>query len=253
LRDTVYAVAKAAALRAIALDSTLAEPHASLNQILRYGYWDWAGSEREVRRAIALDSNYAVAHQWLAEHLLSMGRMTEAIAEARTAVQLDPLAPPTNNTLGFALLCAGQTDEAIAVLRAAIAQDPTAGFLRNNLFASYIVTGQEDEALAFLAARGDTSWFSRARVRARNNLRARTAVLDSLGRPGGLRWVGGSHERAGAVYAHLGERDAALRELERAIAERQPNLEFIKVSPFWKPLHGDPRFAALVARMGLPP
>ncbi len=73
-RDTAYARARAAALRAIALDSTLAEPHASLNQILRYGYWDWAGSEREVRRAIALDPSYATAHQWLAEHLLATWR-----------------------------------------------------------------------------------------------------------------------------------------------------------------------------------
>jgi serine/threonine-protein kinase len=252
-RDTAYARAKAAALRAIALDTTLAEPHASLNQILRYGYWDWAGSERAVREAIALDSNYATAHQWLAEHLLSMGRLREAIAEARTAVRLDPLAPATNNTLGVALMYGGRPGEAVAVFRAAMARDSTAGLLRNNLFGLYVGVGRQDEALALLAASGDTSWFSRALVRARSDPRLRAALLDSVQRPGGLRWVGGDHEAAARLYASLGARQAALAELERAAAERHPNLEFIKVIPSFASLRGDPRFAAVVARMGLPP
>jgi TolB-like protein len=252
-RDSAYARAKAAALRAIALDSTLAEPHASLNQILRYGYWDWAGSERAVRRAIALDSNYATAHHRLAEHLLSMGRLREGNAEARTAVRLDALAAATNNTLAVALLYRGRPDEAVAVLRAAMARDSTASFLRHNLLTSYIAAGRENEALALLGALGDRSWFSRARVRARNDPRARAAVLHALGAPGGLRWVGGNHEAAARLYATLGARELALAELERAAAERHPGLEFIKVNPVFASLRGDRRFAAVVARMGLPP
>jgi eukaryotic-like serine/threonine-protein kinase len=252
-RDTGYARAKAAALRAIALDSTLAEPHASLNQILRYGYGDWAGSEREVKRAIALDPNYATAHQWFAEHLLSMGRLPEAIARARMAVQLDPLAPVANNLLGVALLFAGRTDEAIAVLRTAVARDSTAGLVWRNLLRSYIEAGREADGLALLTGLRDTSALWRAVVKARSDPQARAAALDALGRPGGLRVIGGSHAVASRLYAYLGAREAALTELERAATERDPRLEFMKIDPAWAPLRGDPRFAAVMAQMGLPP
>ena len=247
--DTAYARAKAAALRAIALDSTLAEPHASLNQILRYGYWDWAGSEREVRRAIALDPNYATAHKWLAEHLLTFGRFPEAIAEARTAVQLDPLAQPTQNTLGIALWYGGRTDEAISVSRTGLARDSTAGTLAGNLFTMYLFSGRTDDAVALLAARHDTSRFRQALVRARNNPAARTVLLDRLEALRGRR----ARLDAARVYALLGDRDAALSELQRAAAERNPGLEMIKVEPAFASLRDDPRFTAIVARMGLPP
>jgi serine/threonine-protein kinase len=182
-----------------------------------------------------------------------MGRLREGNAEARTAVRLDALAAATNNTLAVALLYRGRPDEAVAVLRAAMARDSTASFLRHNLLTSYIAAGRENEALALLGALGDRSWFSRARVRARNDPRARAAVLHALGAPGGLRWVGGNHEAAARLYATLGARELALAELERAAAERHPGLEFIKVNPVFASLRGDRRFAAVVARMGLPP
>jgi tetratricopeptide (TPR) repeat protein len=202
--DTAYARAKAAALRAIALDSSLAEPHASLNQILRYGYWDWAGSEREVRRAIALDPNYATAHKWLAEYFLTLGRFPEAIAEARTAVQLDPLAQPTQNTLGIALWYGGKIDEAIAVFRAGLARDSTAVLLGGNLFILYLFSGRTDDALALLAARHDTSSLRHELMRARNDPAARAVVLDRLKALRGRR----SQVDAARVYAFLGDRDA---------------------------------------------
>jgi TolB-like protein/tetratricopeptide (TPR) repeat protein len=258
-RDSAYARAKAAALRAIALDSTLAEPHASLNQILRYGYWDWAGSERAIRRAIALDPTYATAHQWLAEHLLNFGRLPEAIAEARSAVQFDPLAPAINNILGLTLQFAGRTDESVAVLRAAISRDSSAGLGPQTLFWTYLLAGRENEALALRAALRDTSMFWRAVGHARSDPRARAAVLDALRRPGGRDFVGGVLGRVGGpawasrLYAYLGATDAALAELERAAAERDPTIEFLKVDPLWASVRGDPRFAVVVARMGLPP
>ena len=248
-RDSGYARAKTAALRAIALDSTLAEPHASLNQILRYGFWDWAGSEREVRKAIALDPNYATAHKWLAEHLLTMGRVPEAIVEARTAVQLDPLAQPTQNTLALTLWYGGRIDEAVATFRAGLARDFTAPLLRGNLFFLYLLSGRTDDALALLAARYDTSKFRGGLLRARNEPQARAVVLEGVrtlrGRP--------SHTDAARLYAILGDREAALSALERAAADRSPSLELIKVEPVFASLRGHPRFRAIIARMGLPP
>jgi eukaryotic-like serine/threonine-protein kinase len=248
-RDTAYARANAAALRAIALDSTLAEPHASLNQILRYGYWDRVGSEREVRRAIALDPNYATAHKWLAEHLLSLGRFPEAIAEARTAVQLDPLAQPTQSALGIALWYAGRIDEAIAVFRAAIARDSTGGPW-SNLWLLYVHLGRTDDALALLEARHDTSTVRRAVLRARSDPAARAALVDRL-RKRRDRFPTAARAE---MYAILGEREAALAELDQAVTERDPwAVETIRVDPAWASLRGDPRFARLVARVGLPP
>jgi TolB-like protein/tRNA A-37 threonylcarbamoyl transferase component Bud32 len=248
-RDTAYARAKEAALRALAIDSTLAEPHASLNQILRYGYWDWAGSEREVRKAIALDPDYATAHKWLAEHLLTLGRFPEAIAEAKTAVQLDPLSPSTQNALGIAFWYAGQIEEAIAVFRSALARDSTAGQAAVNLFSLYVVSGRTNDALAFLAARHDTSTFRRSLVRARTDPAARAALLIKL------RALRGRLDPTGVarVFAVLGDRETALAELERAVAERDPELEMIKVEPYWASVRRDPRFAAVVRRAGLPP
>jgi serine/threonine-protein kinase len=182
-----------------------------------------------------------------------MGRLPEAIAQARRAVQLDPLAPAASSVLGVALLFAGRTDEAIAVFRAAVARDSTAGLLWRNLVRSYIEAGREDDALALLARLRDTSAFWRAAVRARSDPQARAAALHALGRPGGLHVIGGSRAVASRLYADLGAREAALAELERAAAERDPRLEFLKIDPAWAPVRSDPRFAAVVARMGLPP
>ena len=252
-RDTVFAWAEAAARRAIALDSTLAEPHASLNQILRYGAWDWAGSEREIRRAIALDPNYATARQWLAEHLMNMGRLPEAIAEARTAVQLDPLAPMTHNILGLSLWYAGKIDEAETVFRTALARDSSAEVIVGNLFGIYVSTGRTREASALLAAQHDTSSLRHALVRAASDAAARRSAVETLGRMRAQRLGGRPEISVARWYARLGEREAALAMLEQAAAERNPGLEMIAVEAGWESVRGDPRFAAVVRRIGLSP
>jgi TolB-like protein len=252
-RDTVFARAEAAARRAIALDSTLAEPHASLNQILRYRAWDWAGSEREIRRAVALDPNYATAHQWLAEHLMDMGRRPEAIAEARTAVQLDPLAPMTHNILGIGLWYAGKINEADAVFRTALARDSSDEIIVLNLIAMYVETGRTQEASALLAALHDTSSLNHALVRAASDRAARRAALEMLGRLRAEHLGGRPEIRVARWYARLGEKEAALAMLEQAATERNPGLEMITVEPGWDSVRADPRFGAVVRRIGLTP
>jgi serine/threonine-protein kinase len=251
--ESAYARARAAALRAIALDSTLPEPHASLNQILRYGSWDWAGSERAVRRAIALDPYYATAHQWLAEHLLDQGRLEEGIAEARIAVQLDPLVPSTHNVLGHAYWWSGRIDEAVAVYRAALAHDPTSELLSYNLLQLYLTSGRTAAALALLAADRDTSTFYLDVARAPHDPRARTSALAQLERFKTLRSPDWSHWSLARHYAMLGDREAALAELELAAAARDPNLEAIKVDPSWASVREDDRFAAVMAQIGVQP
>jgi DNA-binding SARP family transcriptional activator/TolB-like protein len=252
-RDRAYSLAKSAALRAIALDPSLAEPHASLNQILRYGYWDWQGSEREVRRAIALDPSYATAHQWLAEHLENTGHSAEALVEATTAVQLDPLSIPVRNVLAWVLWDAGRIEEAIALFREAIAQDPTANRPRSNLYSLYLAQGRSADALAILTEAHDTSRLARAVVRAPHDPRARDSALKALARGSPYFLGSGGHYIAAELYAHLGAQEEALTELEQALGEGSPELESIKVDPFLASLRGTSRFAAVARKVGLPP
>jgi TolB-like protein/Flp pilus assembly protein TadD len=253
VQDRAYARAKAAALQAVTLDSTIAEPHASLGLILRYGYWDWTGSEQEIRQAIALDPSYATAHQWLAEHLLDMGRFPDAIAEARTAVQLDPLAQMTQNILAIALWYAGRPGEADTVLRTAVARDPSLEILQRNLFGLYLNAGRTKDAMAWLAARRDTSSLNHALVHARGDPVARATALAALGRLRSQRLVGRPYIRVAQLYAWLGEQDAAMAMLEEAVAERNPGLEMIKVEPYWTSVRQHPRFQAVLRRIGVSP
>jgi len=248
-RDTAYARAKAAAYRAIALDSTLAEPHASLNQILRYGYWDWAGSEREIRKAIALDPNYATAHQWLGEHLLDLGRSAEALTEARIAVQLDPLAQPIENHLGLVMWYSGRNDDAIQVFRAALAKDSSPAGPWYNLSGVYITTGRLDDALALVRLRPDIDPNFVALLHALRDPVARRDLLKKFREQPNVP----SHWARTMTYALLGQRELALAELEKAVADRDPGLEAIKVHPQLVSIRDDPRFSQLVARVGLPP
>ena len=249
--DTAYARAKSAALRAIALDSTLAEPHASLNQILRYGYWDWEGSEREIKRAIQLDPSYATAHQWYGEHLLDFGRFPEALSEAKISVQLDPLSRGTQNCLGIVLWFSGRTDEAIRVLRQAIARDSALGpswWLLNEI---YINTGHTKEALEMdrrflrLVSAPAADFF-----RAWANPQARALALQKVRTLPDTVYTPYGKAR---VYALLGDPESAFRELNRAIAHHDGGLEWVKVDPDLASLRGDPRYSEIVRQIGLTP
>src|SRR6202011_6163744 len=109
-----FAKAKTAAMKAVQLDDTVAEAHASLGFIMVHYDFDWPGAEREFKRALELDPNYATARQWYAaSYLALLGRDTEAIAEARRAQELDPLSLSINTALGRCYYYAHQYDQAI--------------------------------------------------------------------------------------------------------------------------------------------
>ncbi len=254
-RDTAYSWAERAALRAIGLDSTLAEPHASLSQIYLYGHMDRARSGREARRAVELDPSYPPGRHWWAEHLLFSGQVDAAVAEATKAVEIDPLSTPVRNMFGSALWSAGRTEEAIAAFRAAAAQDRSANLPWLNLFLIYVSQGRSKEALDVLAATRDTSAFAHDLARARDDPRARAAAIRALARvktPPSLLGLGG-HYATALFYVLLDEREAALSSLERAVAARDPALEGVKVEPLLRPLRGDPRYNAVVQAVGLTP
>src|SRR6185369_14227316 len=116
--------AKEAALKALALDDNLAEAHASLGQITAYYDYDFPTAEREYRRAIELNPNYATAHQWLAEHLAAMRRNDEALAEIRRALELDPMSVIMNRIYADVLADGRQFDQAIEQYQRALELDP---------------------------------------------------------------------------------------------------------------------------------
>ena len=140
-------------------------------------------------------------------------------------------------------------DVSVVLTSAAIARDSTPGSPWGNLFLIYLLSGRTTDALALLDAAHDTTTFPRNLVKAQTYPAARRAVLHQLEKPVG---ESGHRDRA-FVYAFLGDHEAALAELEKAVVKREPQLETLKVDPEFAQLRRDPRFAALLARIGLPP
>ena len=253
--DVAFPRAKAAAVRALTLDSSLAEAYASLARVYTNYEWDVGEAERLYRRAIALNPAYAEAHSWFANWLLGpAGRFDDAIREARKAVELDPLAPYTHNNLGVVLMWARRYDQAIAELREAIELVPDWEGPRRYLAEAYLGKGMYQEALAQLQ-------MIRRRINpsgGRDLARIGT-VLALMGRRseaaqilGQVRAVRGARgDVYAALYLALGEKDSALVLLEHAYDVRPAQLRYIKVDAALDPLRGEPRFQALLRKMGL--
>jgi TolB-like protein/DNA-binding winged helix-turn-helix (wHTH) protein/Tfp pilus assembly protein PilF len=244
--------ARAAALHALELDDKLAEGHTALALIVQNYDWDWQTAEREFRRAIELNPNYATVHHWYAEHLMWRGRFDEALQESERARQLDPLSLIIAADNGAILFYSRQYDRAIEKWRSVLQMDP--GFRRAHLIANaYVEKGMFTEALAdandhpeiatsTLSMLAYINGRSGKTAEAQRALQAllkmdRTRPLD----PMYLAWP----------YIGTGDKDQALVWLERAYAQHSNELVSLKVEPGYDPLRGDPKFKALVQRIGL--
>lgn len=247
--------AKAAATKALELDSTLGEAHNSLAFCLDVFDWDLNGAEQEFRRAIELTPGYATAHHWYAWHLVLMGRQSEAIAEMRKAHSLDPLSLIIDADLAEVLLLAHSYDDSVRESRKAIELDPNFGLAHNQLGQAYLETHRQDVAIAELQKAVQLSGESPICVA--NLARAYVAsgkkgeavkLLDDLKRRSNT-----SHSHASEIamiYAALGDRDHAMSWLEKGYQERfNPS---VLLRPGFDPLRSDPRFADLARRVGLP-
>jgi TolB-like protein/tetratricopeptide (TPR) repeat protein len=250
--------AKAAAMRALELDDTLAEAHTSLGYILCRIDWDWSGSEREFKRAIELNPNYASAHHWYSLHLMFTRRFDEAMAELKRAQELDPLSLPINTAMGAVFYRARRYDDAIEHFQRTMKlySDSASGGLRIHLGQAYEQKGMYEQAVEeFQRARDLSGNGSDALAQLAHAYGAsgkRTEALNVLSRLNELskqRYVP-SHLMA-LVYAGLGEKDQALSELQKAYEERSSGLVEVQVDPRFDSLRADPRFADLVHRMGL--
>jgi TolB-like protein/Tfp pilus assembly protein PilF len=244
--------AKAAATKALDIDETLAEPHASLG-FARFWYdWDFAGAESEFRRAIELNPDYATAHHWYGEFLGLTGRFDDGFKELRVAQQIDPLSPIINTDLGKLLFLSHQADQAVEQLQSTLEIDPNFPLAHLFLALAYNQKGLHDQAITELERQVSTPG-SRAIFKAslgflfgQSGRRAEaTSVLNEL-KEGISSKQFFSPFQIALVYIGLGEKDKALEWLEKAKTEHDPFLIYIKVDPNFDSLRGDSRFAQLL-------
>ena len=246
--------AKAAAIKALELDDTLGEAHTSLGFALSGFDWDWASAEKEFRRAIELNPGYATAHHWYAWHLSLLGRDREALAEMRKAQNLDPLSLIINADLAELLLIAHMPDESVQQSRKTIQMDASFALAHNQLGQAYLQKGMNDEAIVELRQAVQSSGGS---VTCAANLARAYAVsgrrneavqlLSDLKTRSSPSYSNGSE--IATIYAALGDSDQAMAWLEKGYQERfNPG---VLLRPGFDPLRSDPRFQALVRRVGL--
>ncbi len=254
-----FSKAKAAALKAIQLDDSLAEAHASLAFIAEVQEWDWSAAEREYKRALELNPGLAGVHNWYAGYLTYVGRLEEGIAEARRARDLDPLSLPVNNALAGRLLVSGRVDEALDQLQKTLEMDPNFAATHQTLGWAYLNTGKNDEAIQEfqkalqLSGPNDTEYqvdlaFAYAAAGKKDEARQILARLKKLNEQGFV--PPGS---IAIVYGALGDLDQAFTWLEKAYKQHDPEITYIKVPRRrFEPLHHDPRYQDMLRRMGLP-
>jgi TolB-like protein/DNA-binding winged helix-turn-helix (wHTH) protein/Flp pilus assembly protein TadD len=250
-------LAQAAAEKALELDSNLAEAHASLGLIAPFNNWNWADAERHYQRAIELNPNYATAHHWYAEgYLMPVGRADEAITEIRKAQELDPLSAVIATDLGKELYFVRKYDEALVQLRRVLELDP--GFVSAHNWISDTLLEKQSyhDAIEELEK---TKSFREERVYIRQTAylyarmgrraEARAALRKSLDLSKGKQVSSGA---VALTHAALGDKEETFQWLEKAYTERSSFMTSLKYWSVLDQMRGDPRFADLLRRVGLP-
>ena len=251
--------ARAAALRAIELDDSLAEPYTSLGYLKSVYEWDWEGAERDFKHALELNPNYATAHQWYAIFLSTVRRDDEAIREARRALDLDPLSPIIPIALISVMMNIGRLDEAEKVCNELRRMKPDAPFLGIQLGRIYEMRGELDKAAreyvigesAFLGADSYSDKIVSAAEREGWQGYCR-ATLAWLCERAARRYV--PPMSFAITHARLGEIENAISWLEKAVKARDHDLaDGIRHEPSFEILRSDERYRGIVRRLGLDP
>src|SRR5438876_1893654 len=257
-RRESYSKAKEAALKALRLDPNLAEAHLALGKVLFFSEIDLAGATREYKRAIELKPNDATAHHWFGnDTLTALGRFEEAIAEGMRAIELDPLSIVINADVGETFFYARRFDESVAQLRKTLGIDPTSFYAHYNLGIALQAKGDLSGAIAeYEKAKQLTdnvavsTLCAQAKAHAGDKEAARRMLseLDEISKHREVL----SYLRA-LLYLSLNNKDETLCWLEQSYDERDgSNICWINVDPLLDPLHGDPRFEALVQKVIAP-
>jgi tetratricopeptide (TPR) repeat protein len=248
--------AEAAAVKALQLDDNLASAHAVLGQIRAYRL-EWPGVLDEFKRAIELNPGDANSHHWYALALASAGRSNEAISEMKLAQELDPRSLIINANLSWVYYLAGRNDEAVAQAQKTVSMDPSFAVAHGCLGQAYLAQQEYANALRelqqALALSGNETSFKaelgNAYAVAGKKPEA-LVILHDLLQMSARQYV--SPYSIALVYAGLEQKDEAFRWLDKAYDERSVRLINIEVHPRFASLHSDPRFTALLQRIGLP-
>ena len=251
------AKAKEAAEKAVALDDHLAEGHAALARALFYHDWNWAGAEREFRRALELNPFYPETHHIYSHFLLPAGRIQESMTASRRALDLDPLSVAMVAHVGWHLVYSGSSEESMPYSRAAIDMDGSFFAARIHLGMALEALGRLDEAIEQFRRAGEISSASSEPAGSLGHALALAgradearAVLDEMeARPASR---APSPFDVAIVWAGLGERDRVFEWLGRAADERLPSIVEMRIDPRFRPFADDPRFIALARRVGIP-
>jgi serine/threonine-protein kinase len=254
-----YPKAREAALKAMEIDDAVAEAHTSLATI-KYNFdWDWERAEKEYKRATELNPGYATAHHWYAGYLRVMGRSEEAIAEIERALELDPFALGINSLHAGILMHSGQYDRAIEASKKTLELDPNFPAAHTNLGATYFFKGMHEEALAAFQ-RAEKLQQGKA-----GGMIGKASVYAYMGRTGEARQILGELLELrkkqyvpafflAFVYFLLGEIDHGFEWLGNACEERDDWLLQMVKSPIildFLNIHSDPRYIALLKKIGL--
>ena len=250
--------AKTAAEKALSLDDHLAEAHASLGLVKFYYEWDWNGAEAEFKKALELNPGYAQAHQYYADFVKSFGRFDEALGEMKKALTLDPLSYSINTGIGHVLYLSRQYDLAIDQYRKVVESDPSFVPARLWFGRPYLQKGMFKEAIeqveeaVKLSHETTVSLATLAQAfAAAGRIADAKKLLDKLLTRGTEQYV--PSYWIALVYTSMGNKDEAMKYLERAFLERSSWLVWANVEPRFDSLRSDARFASLLARIGFKP
>lgn len=254
--EQAYPSAKSAALRALALDDSLSEAHASLGMISFYYEWDWPKAEREFRRAIELNPNYPMGHAWYAVSLAATGRHDEALEQIRRSHELDPISLIINTEVGRVYYLTRKYDEAATEYRRVIELDPNFARAHTRLGMTYVAQGKFAEAIAQfeIAQRlsGTDPYLAGLLGHAYARLGKRSTalgILAELKNRSNREYVPAFS--MAIIYVGLGEQSSGLDMLDKSYSDRSSYLVYARTDPFLDSLRTDPRFKALLDRMHL--
>jgi serine/threonine protein kinase/cytochrome c-type biogenesis protein CcmH/NrfG len=251
---------KAATMKALELDDSIAEVHVNLANVNEQE-GNFAGAENEYRRAIELNPNYPTAHQWYSTLLSLLGRQDEALGEARRASELDPLSPVMRAGIAIRFFEARQYDKAIEAIREVIAMDKNYAQAHVMLAENYLEKGMYEEAIAEFE-----TWWKLSEEKSPGEAARRAAVLRDAYRTSGpkgywqkelelaLEETKQKHvepQILSAAYARLGDKENAFEWLEKAYEARE-DMTQVPLDPAYDGIRSDSRFADLLRRIGLP-
>jgi tetratricopeptide (TPR) repeat protein len=246
---------KIAAQTAIEMDSTIAEAHVWLGNYEHWYAWDWDKAEKEFQTALRLEPNNYVAHWMYSFYLMTVSRMDEAKIEGARITELEPMSAEAHAWNGLIFFFSRQYDDALPEINKGLMLDPNYPFALYFRSAYYLEERKFPEAIADRKKADElfAAPWSHARLAYAYACAGKTkeaiSILDSLKKESATVYV--ASDVVASVYVALGDKEHAFEYLQKAVDERAGWLAFIQVDPIWDPIRSDPRFDAILKKIGL--